>query len=314
MPRPVISEIDVGVTNVLLVSAHDWFASALQAVLEPEGFVFARARSARRALRTVEQIEPEMIIIGERLPDLDAAGLSRALLAGGLKESVPILVYSPNFWHEREQAAAMASGAWDIIKEPVRPSLVVAKLRRLLEIKRLIELTEESSLTDGPTGLLNLMGLMRSMRLLEATAQRNAAPLSCVVIGPSQRVTGVELDRQKMAAAELCHRELRESDLCGWVDEADFGVIAYNTTAAGITTLVRRLNDSIASGPEGDLMQPLSAGVVEFPARDDGEESRMTAAVDRSPRIASLSRLAAAQTALREARDGGGGIRIAELG
>lgn len=313
MGRPVIEYIHGGVTNVLLVSAHDWFASALQAVLEPEGFVFARARSARRALRTVEHIEPEVVIIGEQLPDLDAAGLARALLAGGLKESIPILVYSPNFWHEQEQAAAMAAGAWDIIKEPVRPSLIVAKLRRLLEIKRLIELAEESSLTDGPTGLLNLTGLMRSMRVLEATAQRNAAPLSCVVIGPSDPGSGPDLDRQKQVAADLCRRHVRESDLCGWVAEADFGVVAYNTTAAGVTTLVRRLNESLSTGPEGERMHPLSAGVVEFPAPDD-RLSRSGSRTDHAPRIASLSRLAAAQSALRDARDGGGGIRIAEVG
>ncbi|MDH3297086.1 MAG: hypothetical protein OEM23_04240 [Gemmatimonadota bacterium] len=311
MRRSMIGDIDVGVINVLLVSAHDWFASALQAVLEPEGFVFARARSARRALRTVETIEPELVIIGERLPDLDAAGLAHALVAGGLKESVPILVYSPNFWHEQEQAAAMAAGAWDIIKEPVRPSLVVAKLRRLLEIKRLIELTEENSLTDGSTGLLNLTGLMRSMRLLEATAQRTAAPLSCVVIGPSDPASGPDLDRQKRTAADLCHRLLRESDLIGWVAEADFGVVAYNTTAAGVTSIVRRLNQSLAQSPDGGHMHPLSAGVVEFPVPDAGT-SRSESNTDRVPRIASLSRLAAAQAALRDARHGGGGIRIAE--
>jgi len=312
MARPVIDDIFVGVTNVLLVSAHDWFASALQAVLEPEGFVFARARSARRALRTVEHIEPEVVIIGEKLPDLDAAGLARALLAGGLKESVPILVYSPNFWHEREQTAAMKAGAWDIIKEPVRPSLVVAKLRRLLEIKRLIELAEESSLTDGQTGLLNLTGLMRSMRLLEATAQRNAAPLSCVVIGPSEPGTGPDLDKQKQLAADLCQRHLRDSDLCGWVAEADFGVVAYNTTAAGVTTLVDRLNESLSGDAGDERMHPLSAGVVEFPA-PDGESHGSGARIDRAPRIASLSRLAAAQNALRDARHGGGGIRIAKV-
>jgi CheY-like chemotaxis protein len=311
MRSPHIKEIDVGVTNVLLVSAHDWFASALQAVLEPEGFVFARARSARRALRTVENIEPEIVIIGERLPDLDAAGLASALLTGGLKESVPILVYSPNFWHEREQAAAMAAGAWDIIKEPVRPSLVVAKLRRLLEIKRLIELTEESSLTDGRTGLLNLTGLMRSMRLLEAAAQRNAAPLSCVVIGPSEPGTASDLARQKQLAADLCHRLVRESDLCGWVAEADFGVVAYNTTAAGVTKLVRRLNESLAKAPDSEVLHPLSAGVVEFSV-PGGTPTLPTPRIDRAPRIASLSRLAAAQTALRDARHSGGGIRIAE--
>lgn len=312
MGRPVIDDIRVGVTNVLLVSAHDWFASALQAVLEPEGFVFARARSARRALRTVEHIEPQVVIVGEKLPDLDAAGLTRALLAGGLKESVPILVYSPNFWHEREQTAAMVAGAWDIIKEPLRPALVIAKLRRLLEIKHLIELAEENSLTDGSTGLLNLTGLMRSMRMLEATAQRNAAPLSCVVIGPSDPGSGPDLDRQKQLAADLCHRHLRDSDLCGWVAEADFGVVAYNTTAAGVTTLVRRLNESLSSGSDAERMQPLSAGIVEFPAPEEAT-SGSGSIIDRAPRIASLSRLAAAQNALRDARHGGGGIRIAKV-
>ncbi len=312
MGRPMIGDIRVGTTSVLLVSAHDWFASALQAVLEPEGFIFARARSARRALRTVEHIDPEIVILGEKLPDLDAAGLTRALLAGGLKESVPILVYSPNFWHEQQQTAAMVAGAWDIIKEPLRPSLVVAKLRRLLEIKRLIELAEENSLTDGQTGLLNLTGLMRSMRLLEATAQRNAAPLSCVVIGPSDPGTGPELERQKQLAADLCLRHLRESDLCGWVDDADFGVVAYNTTAAGVTTLIRRLNELMSNGPDSERMHPLSAGIVEFPAPEEAS-SDSGLRIDRAPRIASLSRLAAAQNALRDARHGGGGIRIAKV-
>ena len=312
MVRSKVDDVRVGVTNVLLVSAHDWFASALQAVLEPEGFVFARARSARRALRTVEHIEPQVVIVGEKLPALDAAGLTRALLAGGLKESVPILVYSPNFWHEREQTAAMVAGAWDIIKEPLRPALVVAKLRRLLEIKQLIELAEENSLTDGSTGLLNLTGLMRSMRMLEATAQRNAAPLSCVVIGPSDPGSGPDLDKQKQVAAELCHQHLRDSDLCGWVAEADCGGVAYNTTAAGVTTLVRRLNESLSVGSDAERTQPLSAGIVEFPALEEAS-SRSGSRIDRAPRIASLSRLAAAQNALRDARHGGGGIRIAKV-
>ena len=104
--------------NVMLVSAHDWFASALQAVLEPEGFVVARMRSARVALRDASQVNPDMVIIDEGLPDLDAPELASSLGRGVLKPSIPILVYSPNFWHENEQAAAMRAGAWDIIRSP----------------------------------------------------------------------------------------------------------------------------------------------------------------------------------------------------
>ena len=48
-------------TSVLLVTAHDWFASALQAVLEPEGFAFARVRSARLAVRDSTLVDPEIV-------------------------------------------------------------------------------------------------------------------------------------------------------------------------------------------------------------------------------------------------------------
>lgn len=312
-----MNEIDLrsnGVIRVLLVSTHDWFSSALQAVLEPEGFVFARVRSARHALRHVEQSQPDLVILSEKLPDLDAAGLVRMLRDGGLRSGVPLLVYSPNFWDEEEQAKAVAAGAWDIIREPLRPTIIVPKLHRLLAIGRLVQDAEGTAgATGAEEGLPNLAGLTRSIRRIEATAHRNAVPLSCVVIGPSRPGSGVELDRQRAAAAALCTENLRLSDLFGWVTDADFGVVAYNTTAAGIIAMVRRLNERLVetAGPEAAL-RPLSAGVIELPTdesgdRRDGERPESS----HAPRIASLSRLAAAQAALREARAGGGGIRIA---
>ncbi|MEJ2482150.1 MAG: hypothetical protein P8049_03280 [Gemmatimonadota bacterium] len=299
--------------NVLLVTAHDWFASALQAVLEPEGFAFARVRSARLAVRDSRLVNPEIVIIGENLPDMKVPELSRALRSAGLRDSVPILVYSPNFWAESDEAAAMAAGAWDIIKEPVRSKLIVAKLHRLLEIKRLIEITEEGTLTDTATGLYNLAGLMRVVRLLEANATRTSVPMSCVVLGPAEPATGDRLEIQRRETADLAKRHLRTSDAIGWLGEAELGVVAYNTSAAGVTTMVRRLNRQIE--PVGDWRagrSPFSAGIVEFPSTevsaDDGHAHNPVA-----NRIASLTRFAAARTALRQAREGGGGIRIAEI-
>ena len=300
--------------NVMLVSAHDWFASALQAVLEPEGFVFARMRSARIALRDASQVHPDMVIIDEGLPDMDAPALASSLGNGILKTSIPILVYSPNFWHENEQAAAMRAGAWDIIKEPVRSGLVVAKLRRLLEIKQLIEATEEGSLSDMATGLFNLSGMLRMLRVMGSAARRHGAPLTCVVLGPMQSPEVDSLDEAKERAARLWGQGIRESDVCGWVDGAELGIIAFGTDAAGVTTLVRRLTERTAEDPTGGQLTPVSAGIVELTDRFteglDGDEARVA---PMATRIASLSGIAAARAALREARAAGGGIRIAEV-
>lgn len=294
------------VVRVLLVSTHDWFASAFQAVLEPEGFVFAHVRSARHALRHVQQSVPDIVIVSERLPDLDAPGLIRTLRSSGLPGRVPVLVYSPNFWHEDEQAAAVAAGAWDIIREPLRPAILVAKLRRLLSIG---ELVAEDAIENGDVhadALPELAGLTTSIRRIEATARRETVPLSCVVLGPTRPAEGVEVGRQRAAAAALCSENLRLSDLFGWVDETDIGVLAYNTTAEGVLSMVRRLNERVSALESAVTLRPLSAGVVELSATEP-------AAPEDPPhasRIASLSRLAAAQAALREARAGGGGIRI----
>ena len=300
--------------NVMLVSAHDWFASALQAVLEPEGFVFARMRSARVALRDAAQVNPDMVIVDEGLPDMDAPALASSLGRGVLKSSIPILVYSPNFWHENEQAAAMRAGAWDIIKEPVRSNLVVARLRRLLEIKQLIETTEEGSLSDVATGLFNLAGMMRMLRVMGSTARRHGSALTCVVLGPTETPGAESLAAMREQAARLWGQGIRESDVCGWVDSTELAIVAFGTDAAGVTTMVRRLAELTASDPEAGQLAPISAGIVELTdrfAEDADVEAPHVAPM--ATRIAGLSGIAAARTALREAREAGGGIRIAEL-
>ncbi len=299
--------------TVMLVSAHDWFASALQAVLEPEGFQFTRVRSARVALRDGSQMSPDMVIIDEGLPDMDVSDLAASLGAGVLKPSVPILVYSPNFWHEQEQAAAMRAGAWDIIKEPVRSNLVVAKLRRLLDIKLLIEAAEEGSLSDVSTGLLNLAGMMRMLRVLGGAARRYGGALSCAVVGPTRAPDAELLDGVRRQAASLCAGTVRESDVCGWVGDTELGIVAFGTDAAGVTSMVRRLTEVAAAETISTGLTPLSAGIVELTDRfETGADDESRHVAPMVGRIVSLSGIAAAQAAYREACDAGGGIRIAD--
>ena len=264
-------------------------------------------------MRDVPQVSPDMVIIDEGLPDMDVGDLASSLGAGVLKPSVPVLVYSPNFWHEREQAAAMRAGAWDIIKEPVRSNLVVAKLRRLLDIKKLIEAAEEGSLSDVSTGLLNLAGMMKMLRVLGGTARRHGGALSCAVVGPTRPPQVEMLDSLRRHAAELCSGSVRESDVCGWVGEAELGIVSYGTDAAGFTSMIRRLNEMAAAETISAGLTPLSAGIVEltdrFESPDDAETRHVAPMVGR---IVGLSGIAAAQAAYREACEAGGGIRIAD--
>jgi CheY-like chemotaxis protein len=301
--------------RVLLVSDRNWFASALRAVLEPEGFVFVRMRVARTALRDVAHVDPDLMIIDDGLPDVEAASLTSAMDDGALKPSIPILVYSASSWQERELPTGLRAAAWDVIREPLRPHVIVAKLRRLLEIRRLIEATEEGAPSDLPTGLFSLAGMMRMLRVMVAAARREGTELSCVAIGPTE-IRMPEPDPEARARfAALCGTNVRESDICGWVRGSDLGIVAFGADAAGATSLVRRLSERAVADAEMAFQSPLSAGIAQIsaggPAQSEADSPRVTSVASR---VASLSRVAAAQGALDQARQAGGGIRIAEAG
>lgn len=310
-----------GAVQILLVSSRDWFASALRAVLEPEGFTFTQCRSGEAALDGLGRIAPDLLIIDEGLPDLETTELCRRISSEPGGWSLPILVYSPNFWQESEQAEAMRAGAWDVIREPVRSVLLVAKLRRLLRIRDLIHSAEGDPLTEGEGELFTFAGLVRVLPVLGSLAERNRVPLSCAFFGPTRPSGDRGLERQRSMAARLCASHTRMSDLCACVDETDLVLVAYDADASEATLIIRRLNELAERDPERRALGSLSAGIAELlpsefvrgrGAAGLAAESGEAAAV--ADRVSRLSRFAAAQSALREAREAGGGIRIAEAG
>lgn len=307
-----------GPVETLLATSRDWFASALQAVLEPEGFTFKHVRSGEEAFQETVRTRPDLVIIDEGLADTTASELCRRLVEGPLERGVPLLVYSPNFWHESEQTEAMRAGAWDIIREPIRSRLLVAKLERLLGIRRLIEASEREHLADPQMGLFTVAGLMRTLPILGSLAERAEVPMSCAVLGPTRPASDEALDRQRRDTSTLCVRHTRTSDLRGWIDEADIALVVYDADVPEATQIVRRLSGRTGDAAEAEHPD-LSAGVVELPpeqlvaeARRGVEERPPAGGASMAHRFAPLAHFAAAQDALRRAREAGGGIRVAE--
>lgn len=309
--------------RILLASSRDWFASALQAVLEPEGFSFVQVRSGATALQESPEIDPALVIIDEGLPDMETPELCRRLAQSPARSSLPILVYSPNFWQESEQAEAMQAGAWDVIREPVRSLLLVAKLKRLLRIRELIETADQEAAPGGEGNLFTFAGLVRILPILGSLAQRNQVPLSCAVFGPTRLDPEALLERRRRDTARLCSAFTRTSDVCASVGETDMVLVAYGADTSAATLIIRRLNEVVLAEEtaEPEAVAPLSAGIVELSpeefVRSKREDPRAIDVPDVAPvaeQIARLSRFAAAQNALREAREAGGGIRVAEIG
>jgi FixJ family two-component response regulator len=308
--------------QILLASGRSWLASSMRAVLEPEGYRIRHTESVAQVLREAERRPPGVVIIDEGIPDCSVPELCGALFERALPRSVPILVYSAAFWDEAEETAAMRAGAWDIIREPIRSRLLVEKLRRLIQIRRLIEAAEEGAIAEDAAGTLTLGGLFRVLGILGSLAHRQGVGIGCAVLGPTAPATDRErLAGQRSSTAELVALHTRGSDVCAWVGDADLALIAYGTATDGVRSILRRLSRvEVARTSDGAIpgapVEVLSAGITALDPEtfQVGGGQSADAAADRSPgdQVASLGQIAQAQAALRKAREAGGGVRAAD--
>ncbi len=304
---------------ILLGTVKDWFASALRAVLEPEGFTVYRAHSSEEVLSFVARMEPDLVLLDETLPSIDLPELSRMLLDGPLPRHVPLLYHFSGGASSGEDVAMLQAGAWGVLEDPIRPATLVAQLRRYLRIGRGMRDGDERGVyVDSETEVMTLTGLMRLLPALSNLSRRRGTPVTYTVLGPTEPGSGRLRERQKRSTAELCRRHLRKSDFVGWLEEGtDLAVVAYGTSRSGAGDLARRLNDMAEEHTRAaELRYTLSAGIHEVVPSRKGAEVRGREGNGRSPetemKLESLHALATAQTALEKARSAGGGIRFAD--
>ena len=304
---------------LLLGSVNDWFASALESMLEPEGYLFRRARSSEEVLSGVARSDPDMVILDEGLPPADVPELGRLLADGPLPRHVPLLYHYGGAGPASEEVEILEAGAWGLLEEPIRPATLVAQLDRYLRLGReMLETETDRRYVDPETDVLTLTGLMRVLPALSNLASRRGAPVTYTVIGPTEPGSGRVLEQQRRSTARLCRRQLRKSDFVGWLQEgSDLAVVAYGTSRSGAGGLARRLNDLTDEQTRAaELRYTLSAGILQLDPSRKGPEARNGdegASPETESKLESLHALAAAQTALKKARSAGGGIRYADV-
>lgn len=305
---------------LLLGSVKDWFASALRAVLEPEGFTVYRAHSSEEILSFVARVEPDLVILDEELPSIEPGDLTRLLFDGPLPRHVPLLYHSSGGQPTGAEAEMLHAGAWGVLEDPLRPATLVAQIRRYIRIGRsMLEETRDRTYVDPKTDVLTLTGLVRLLPALANLAQRTGKPITYTALGPTEPGSGRVLDRQRRSTASLCRRNLRKSDFVGWLEDgSDLAVVTYGTSQSGARELARRLNDLAEEQTRAaELRYTLSAGILEMEPSRKGAESRDHEGNDPSfeteLKLESLHALAAAQTALEKARCAGGGIRFVDV-
>ena len=126
--------------HILLVDDEKSLLISLRDHLLHAGFDVTIARSGEEAMKKLEEMEPDLIILDISMPGMGGIGFLKRISAGGAKPKYPVLV------HTARSAMAEFFDTLDVdgfLAKPCDEGEMVSKIRRILAARQGVEKKEE---------------------------------------------------------------------------------------------------------------------------------------------------------------------------
>jgi len=165
--------------KILVVDDDNALRSLLSLVLEEEGYTVTEARSGEDCLRSLVQLQPDLILLDAVMPDMDGFECCAQLRSLTEAQQTPVLMIT--FLDDQESIErAFQVGATDYITKPIHWPVLLQRLRRLI--------TASQAISQSEFDHAQLQSLQRwyqfNQQLLAATAQiSNPAVLWSEILG-----------------------------------------------------------------------------------------------------------------------------------
>ncbi len=129
---------------VLVVDDHPYSRVLLSDLLELSGYETCHAENGIQALAVVGTTKPDLILLDVMMPGLDGYEVCRRLKAQPETRLIPIIMITAKTDHP-SQLEAIESGADDFLRRPIDELVLMARVRSLIEQKRLNEDLDHSA-------------------------------------------------------------------------------------------------------------------------------------------------------------------------
>lgn len=174
--------------NILIVDDEPFNLDLLEQELADKGYAVERATNGTEALRKVDSLQPDLILLDYQMPDMNGLEVLKEIRRR--ENDVPVVLITAYGTIERA-VQAMKEGAYDFITKPFDPdhiSLVVQKALERERLRREVELFAE----DVSERYQLVVGRSAKMNLAIDTAKK-AAGSSATVLLLGESGTGKEI-------------------------------------------------------------------------------------------------------------------------
>jgi diguanylate cyclase (GGDEF)-like protein len=168
-------------SSILIVDDSRIIIKTLVSIFEKE-YRIKIALDGYEALRIAEsEDQPDIILLDITMPGMDGYETCRRLKQSPITKDIPVIFITGREDSEDEERGLIL-GAIDYVIKPIRPAIIMARVRNHLELKYLRDRLKEQTLVDGLTGLPNRRRFDEQLRAEWNRAQRHGKPLSILMI------------------------------------------------------------------------------------------------------------------------------------
>jgi len=125
--------IDKG--RILLVDDEEDILEFLSYNLKKEGFQIETASNGISALKKLDRLKPDLIILDVMMPEMDGIEVCESIRKNEKNDDVLILFLTARS-EDYSELAGFSAGADDYITKPIKPRLLVSRVNAILKRKR----------------------------------------------------------------------------------------------------------------------------------------------------------------------------------
>lgn len=120
--------------KILVVDDKDRNLRLMEAMLIPLGYEVVLARDGEKALETVRNISPDLILLDIMMPKMDGFEVARRLKEGEETRIIPIVMVT-SLKEVEDRVKGLEVGAEDFLTKPVDKTELRARVQSLLKVK-----------------------------------------------------------------------------------------------------------------------------------------------------------------------------------
>ncbi len=166
--------------NILVIDDEKVISKVLEVILE-EDYTITKTTSAVDGLALARAELPDLILLDIHMPEIDGYELCRLLKTDTQTKNIPIIFVTALSTQE-DETKGLEAGAADYIVKPINPSIVQARVKNQMEVKKQRDYLEKLSTIDSMTGVYNRRYLDECLSREWRRCQRAKTDLSIVLI------------------------------------------------------------------------------------------------------------------------------------